>query len=223
MSALVDLGGDRVKWTLWKFYLTAHLRGFHVPAGVFFTKRKICLFWLYRQKHFRGIMMYRLMPRLLPRPNMNFYLAWKRRSIQKWVSAIYYYCVQRKKHSCKLLRKVLQKLLPNDPVRACSLCCTALHWTVDQRSLLVWPQKMTAVPCLTLLSFSLARLGRLNVTVERWGLLCWKHVGEGSPSTSLQCCYSYGNCMCWSTAISAWRSFQECPPRSASACCSSYS
>lgn len=170
MSALVDLGGDRVKWTLWKFYLTAHLRGFHVPAGVFFTKRKICLFWLYRQKHFRGIMMYRLMPRLLPRPNMNFYLAWKRRSIQKWVSAIYYYCVQRK----NILVSCSGRFY-----RSCSLMtlwglahCAVLHFTGPWTKQVCWfgPRKWQQFLVLhSFLSLWLA-----------WAASMWQWRGGGS-------------------------------------------
>lgn len=116
-------------------------------------------------------MMYRFTPRLLPRPNMNFYLAWKKTSLQKWVSAIYYYCVQKKYKIIKSLKppgEVLQKLFPNNPTRACLLCCSALCCTTvqvpNQRSLLVWAQKMTAVPCLMPPCFSLAHLGHLDVT-----------------------------------------------------------
>lgn len=78
----------------------------------FFTKRYISfVYFCSRQKHSCGIMTYRLMPRMLPRPNMNFYLAWKKRSLQEWVSAIYYYFVLKKKNLLKPLGKVLQKLL----------------------------------------------------------------------------------------------------------------
>lgn len=70
--------------------------------------------------------MYRLTPRLLLRPNMNFYLAWKKRSLQKQVSAVYYFCVKKTQTSFKPHRKVLQKLLLNDPMQACSLCYAAL-------------------------------------------------------------------------------------------------
>ena len=184
---------------------------------------KLCLFWLYRQKHMCGIMMYQLMPRLLPRPNMNFYLAWKKRSLQKRVSAIYYCCVPKKKKSLKPLKKVLQKLLTNDPMRACSLCCAALRWTTVQvpyqRSLLVWPQKMENDSS----SLSYAPTFLFVSPGLPWsdsGDSCaGDTLAEGVPA--LLCSHAFCNCICWNMATSACRSCQECP--SWSAHCSSYS
>lgn len=114
---------------------------------------------------------------------------------------------KKKKKSLMPLRKVLQKLLPNDPTRAHALCYAVLLWTTvqvpDQKSLLVWFHKMTAVPCLMASPFSWALLGHLDVTVAS-GVLetCW----WGSLRISLQqsgFSHVFCDCMWQNTATSA--------------------
>lgn len=146
MSTLDDLGGDRVnEMNTWIM----------LPEGIscsfccFFTKRYISFVYFYsRQKHLCGIMTYQLMPRMLPRPNMNFYLAWKKRSLQEWVSSIYYYCVQKKKNLLSHSGKFCRSFSFNDPMRLTR--CTMLPFA-STGSCWFGPRKWQWFPLLPLL------------------------------------------------------------------------